>query len=214
MADRLGRWVQIAFLFFFRPWMRSRIRTVRLGTHEDPLPGRPLLLVANHVSWWDGFLLLSLQRSIRPDARLTTVMLEREIRRVPFLRLLGATGLVPGSLASLRGLLKRLRDSWAKTPKGALAFFPQGGIWPSARRPLSFQPGIRRIARDAAPCAVLPIGLHVEPLNRLIPTAFVTVGTPILVHDDLDPAALEAAVRSCLDQTAQLLSDQGEALAA
>ncbi|NDC23809.1 MAG: hypothetical protein EBZ49_06730, partial [Proteobacteria bacterium] len=49
----------------------------------------PLLLVANHVSWWDGFFLFEIQRRVRPQAKLFTVALEETYRKNSVLRKLG-----------------------------------------------------------------------------------------------------------------------------
>ena len=206
------RFVQRSFLFCFRPFMRSRLRVVRSGEVRDVEPTRPLVLVANHVSWWDGFLLLDLARRARPKSRMLTVMLESELRRVPLLRALGGIGLTPGALGPLRALLDRLRSFWSSEPSGMLAVFPQGKIWPTGRRPLGFRPGLRRFVTDAVPCTILPVGLHVEPLNHLAPTAFVRVGPPIPVDQasSFDLARVEAAVADCLDHTMTRLVTLGE----
>ncbi len=170
----------------------------------------PLLLAANHVSWWDPFTLREAQRALRPSAPFFTVMLEAELARRPFLRRLGVVGLDPVSPASLRACIRQLRRLLEERPDGAVCFFPQGRIWPSFKRPLGFRAGIGLVARVLAPLVVLPIGLHVEPLSATRPTVFASAGEPIPVDDHLDPAAVEAAVTQEVDAIHAFLSRHGE----
>src|SRR5947208_2199405 len=86
-----ARWTPLfvrAFELAWRPWMRSRLH-VRIGQMPATLSADvPLLLVANHTSWWDGFVLRELQRRLRPDAPLYTLMSSAELARFPALRLM------------------------------------------------------------------------------------------------------------------------------
>jgi 1-acyl-sn-glycerol-3-phosphate acyltransferase len=198
-----------AFELVFRPWMHRRLAGVHVaGVPRDFPTDRPLLLVANHSSWWDPFLVREVQRELRPGAPLYTLMLRSELVRRPLLRRLGVVGIdgdTPSSvLAALRFLGRRLRDR----PDGAVLLFPQGRIWPSGCRPLGFRPGVELFARrlDAA---VLPVGLHLEPLNRIAPTAFVSIGE--VLPSTASVARIEAEVEEELDRILSFLSLHGEA---
>jgi hypothetical protein len=63
-----------AFELFFRPWRDARVRTLAAGLPRGLLDGVPLLLAANHVSWWDPFTLRDVQRALRPSAPFFRVM--------------------------------------------------------------------------------------------------------------------------------------------
>jgi 1-acyl-sn-glycerol-3-phosphate acyltransferase len=202
-----------AFDVFFVPWRRRRLAGVHVaGLPAAPPRGEPLVLIANHTSWWDGFLLREVHRALRPDARLVTIMLADQLRRFPFFRLMGAEGVQPGSVGSLRALLHRLDALRAREPELVVSFFPQGRIWPADRRPLGFRPGVERLIRRLAPATVLPIGLRIEPLNRLAPTAFVAVGPSLRATADarISVHALEAAVTRQLDAVRDVLACAGE----
>ncbi|HEX2081167.1 MAG TPA: lysophospholipid acyltransferase family protein [Longimicrobium sp.] len=199
-----------AFEMFFRRWRDARVRT-RLAGLPAGLPGDvPLLLAANHVSWWDPFTLREVQRALRPAAPFFTVMLESELARRPFFRRLGVVGLDPASPASLRGCIRQLRRLLDERPDGAVCFFPQGRIWPSFRRPLGFRPGISLLAKELGPMILLPVGLHVEPLNATRPTVFVSAGGAMPVDGRLDPADVEAAVQREVDAVLVFVSRHGE----
>jgi 1-acyl-sn-glycerol-3-phosphate acyltransferase len=204
-----------AFELAFRPWMSRRLAAVRVtGIRPGVGAGRPLMLVANHTSWWDAFLLREVQRVLRPDAPILTVMLERELARLPLFRLLGAIGMNPDSPASVRGAIRGLREQVESDPRSTILFFPQGRIWPAHRRPLGFRPGVELFSRRLAPICVLPAGIHLEPLAAPAPTAFVALAEPIDVGAEGVPASvLERAMEDQLDRVLDLLAREGEGAA-
>lgn len=200
---------------FFNPWRNRRLVTAPVLGMPTSLPqDRPLLMVANHTSWWDGFLLRDVHRQLRGrQAPIYTVMTEAELRRHPFLRLLGATPLDPASPASLLRLLRTLQEQVQRRPDATVLIFPQGRIWPAWRRPLGFRRGVELVLRRLGPCTVLPIGIHIEAMNRVAPTAFVAIGEPRQSPgEDVTAQTLEDDVAARLDHIGGLLSKHGESL--
>jgi len=57
---------------------------------------------------------------------------------------------------------------------------------------------------------IVPVGLHLEPLNRPKPTAFVLAGTPVRWSDMGTVSAVESAVARQLDRIAGHLHRWGE----
>ncbi|HSJ25944.1 MAG TPA: 1-acyl-sn-glycerol-3-phosphate acyltransferase [Longimicrobiales bacterium] len=202
------------FDLVFAQWRRRRLRTAPVLGLPASLPrDRPLVLVANHTSWWDGFLLRDLYRVLRPGAPLHVVMLAEELQRHPFLGVLGGVPMKPDSPASVLGTLRRLHAEVERRPEAGILYFPQGRIWPAWRRPLGFHRGIELLLRQLGPALVLPAAIHVEALNRSAPTAFISLA-PVRESpgDDVSARALEAAVEDRLDHLAGLLAEHGEAL--
>ena len=198
------------------PGLKRGLNAVHYGgVARDLASDEPLLLVANHVSWWDGFLLRELRRCLGRDASHYSVMLSRELQKHPVLGGIGAVGIEPGAAASLRALLRDLSAWREECPAMSVSFFPQGRIWPAHRRPLGFQRGVEGIARVLLPVTVLPVAIHVEPLTGSRPTAFVLAGEPVRVADPSDTeglaASLEATIETLLDHTHDLLNQYGEA---
>lgn len=204
-----------AFDSFFQPWRARRLRTAPpVGLPSDLPADRPLVMVANHTSWWDGFLLRDVHRTLRPGAPMYTLMAARELEDRPFFRLLGAVAVHEGSAAGTLHLLRCLRRWTTERPDASIIVFPQGRIGPSGRRPPGFRRGVEFVIRAVAPCRVLPVALHVEALNHAAPTAFI-VGAPVIdVAAGLEARAslpaLEAAVTGRLDALAALLNEHGE----
>jgi 1-acyl-sn-glycerol-3-phosphate acyltransferase len=203
-----------AFEIFFRPWMGRRIQRVLVRAPYGLQSEGPVILAANHMSWWDGFLLREVHRRLRPDAPLFTVMLERELARVPFLRRLGAIPIDPTRPASVRAVFRALRAESVRDPAPLVSWFPQGRIEPSWKRPLALRPGIPALARALAPCSIVPVALHLEPLATPAPTAFVSVGAPIPVRTGPGAAprlgAVEWALEVEVDRVLTWIEERGE----
>jgi 1-acyl-sn-glycerol-3-phosphate acyltransferase len=171
---------------------------------------RPLLLVANHVSWWDGFLLMEIRRCLRPTAPFHTLMLETELAKSSFLRRIGTIGIDPASPASILRAARELSARLEKRPDSLVFFFPQGRIWPSRRRPLGFERGAEAFMKSTADVTVLPVGIHIEPLTRFAPHAFLSIGTPISSTVQPSASDLEHAVEHELDNILRFLDEHGE----
>jgi chlorobactene lauroyltransferase len=214
VRTRYSPGVWAGFELLFRPWMRRRLDGVHVRGLEDArwIPELPVLLVANHTSWWDGFLLREVHRRLRPSAPFHVVMTERELRRVPVFRWMGAVPLSDGPLAA-RSLLRDLRGRIDRRPDAVLGMFPQGRIWPSHGRPPGFRPGAAWLARRLAPLTVVPVGLHLEPLTRPGPAAFVSVGQPRVVRRAIDTTELEVMVALEVDALLAHTREHGEAAA-
>lgn len=210
MDSRFSPLAVRAFEAVFRPWRDLRVRTLLCGLPAELPRDVPLLIAANHTSWWDPFTLREMQRILRPASPLFVVMLERELARRPFFRRMGVHGIQPGDGGSLRRCIRQLRKHLDARPDGAVVFFPQGRIWPSFRRPLGFHPGVGLLARELAPLCVLPVALHVEPLNATRSTTFAAAAPPMWIDASLEPAAIEHAVTAELDALLAFLSRHGE----
>lgn len=172
--------------------------TAALG-HLDPK--LPVILVPNHISWWDGFFCFEVQRQIRPGSGIFSLMLESELKKFPILRKIGCFGIKPGNPASVRRAFEQFRDLVAVNPYRTLTFFPQGTISPLRHRPLGFRRGIETLGRMTGRVQYVPVAIHIEPLNHEKPTAFIYAGAPIdSANTDVTSKLLESEVIQLLEQ--------------
>ncbi|TVP43126.1 MAG: hypothetical protein EA350_14185 [Gemmatimonadales bacterium] len=209
----------------FRPWLRRQLAGIHLAGVDDAAAaiqanpsaaGAPVVFVANHTSWYDGFLLREVHRRLRPASPLRSIMLHAELSRSRTLRWIGGTSLDPDRPATLRGALRELdalRDQGV-----VISFFPQGRIFPATRRPLGFRPGVRLVLRRLAPVTVLPVAIHLEMGNLPRPTAWILAGTPEWIPGHragegmtaVGAEALDERVGDLLDRIQGLLCAHGE----
>jgi len=175
--------------------------------------GRPVVLVANHVSWWDGFLLREVQKRLRPTAPFHTVVVADQLEQHPMLRRLGGVPVEPARPSSVLRMLRtlgRLRQVEAETVFG---YFPQGRIWPTSRRPLALRRGVEAVGRMLAPVDVVPVSIHLEPMVDVRPTPFLWLGEPFRAthrDDTIFSDAVEERLADGLDQIRMRLDRWGE----
>ncbi len=128
---------------FFSGFMLGRaFREIRM--HGTPGgDGLPLLVLANHFSWWDGFIQYRLNGAVF-DRTLYTMMLEEQLRRHRVLNRCGCFSVRKGTrdaVESLRYCCGLLRDA-----RNAVLLFPQGRIESMHAQRIGFGSGVRYIA--------------------------------------------------------------------
>jgi 1-acyl-sn-glycerol-3-phosphate acyltransferase len=119
-----------------------------------PGESRPILLLANHCSWWDGFWLYDLNRR-RLGKRFHVMMLEEQLRTRGPLRYAGAYSI---DRASARGMVESLAYTaqLLQHPGNLALLFPQGIIESGSVARPAFQKGAWRVLEQLeAPVQVL-----------------------------------------------------------
>jgi 1-acyl-sn-glycerol-3-phosphate acyltransferase len=137
--SRLGTW-------FWAQWSRWGIRLLfedfRYEERVEVDPRRALLLVGNHISWWDGFWPLWLNHK-HLGKRFHAMMLEEQLAQRRFLRSAGGFSINPRSrsvIASLSYAAELLSD-----PKNLLLIYPQGKIHSLYDQPIRFEKGLEKV---------------------------------------------------------------------
>ncbi|WP_437734901.1 lysophospholipid acyltransferase family protein [Sorangium sp. So ce1335] len=137
----------------------------------------PLLLVANHVSWWDPLVILHASQHLL-DVDGHAMMDADNLRRLPFFALVGAFGVdldLPSDGTAAIRYAARLLDR----PGRAVWIFAQGRERPSDERPLGFRAGAAQIARVARRARVLPVALRYELAGEERPRLYLSIGEPV-----------------------------------
>lgn len=135
------RFLDPFYRMFFTVWFRLSDHLVFRAHHYHgslPKGEQATLLLCNHISWWDGAWML-LWNHKRLFKSFHVLMLARELEKRPFLRSLGAVGLLQGrqlpqTVAELSGICRK--------PNGLLLIFPQGEIRAAQEGPIRFQMGL------------------------------------------------------------------------
>lgn len=99
----------------------------------------PVLVISNHFSWWDGFILIQLNNKFF-KRRLHFMMLERELRKSMMLTKIGAFSIKKERLSSIESLnysLEIIQD-----PQNLFFFFPQGKISSIYTNEFIFEKGV------------------------------------------------------------------------
>lgn len=117
-------------------------RVVYKGKFVDK--GRPVLIISNHFSWWDGFIQLQLNREFL-HRKFHVMMLEKQLRKFMILNKGGAFSVNSGS----RGLIESLDYSvqLLSDNKNMILFFPQGEIQSVYTPYFHFEKGLEYILK-------------------------------------------------------------------
>ncbi len=158
-----------------RMFVRVRLRELAGNPRAAALP---LLLVANHPSWWDGYLALLLSRHY--GARRYLMMDAAQLTRYGFFAWAGCFGVeradardVARSIAYAVELLRQAEPTW-------LWLFPQAEITPARARPLALHAGAAHIVRRATAggrtVGVLPVAWELVFRGEQHPEVVLLVG--------------------------------------
>jgi len=203
---RLLRFFHLVFARFFRRHMGA-LRVPPWGMPAAVEPGRPLIVLANHPSWWDGVAFMLLPTHFFPDRPFFIPMDAAALGKYRFMRRLGVFGIEPGP----RGAVAFLRTARAvlEAP-GAMLWMNAPGRFQDVRdRPVGIAPGVVRLPELAPDAAVLPLALEYALWTERRPEMLAAFGTPIPAAEllALDRDAREARIRAALTETMDRLAE-------
>ncbi len=189
MSPRLAAWGRR-----YAAWQVGRdldgLHVAGASALGEALQAGPVLVLANHVAWWDGMVALALGKALGAEVGL--VARGETLTAYPWMRHFGVFPLHEGlrTRASMRAA-----GAFLDRPRRMLWYFPQGRQRPSERRPLGFQPGISRFALELG-AVVLPTALAYPFREVAVPAAAVHFGAARIAGAD---AAREQDVIAGLD---------------
>ncbi len=194
------------FLLLARRYARRRLaRSLdglrAAGVEEARRAARegPVILAANHVCWWDPFLVVALDEALGTEGY--ALMDAAGLRGLPFFARLGAIPLDRASPARMRAGL-RAAAALLDRPGRAVWMFPQGRLRPAHLRPLELHPGIGLLARLAPRAAVVPVAFQYAFSEQPAPMALARFGAPVPPETAAGPHGgerLERALEAALD---------------
>ena len=176
LSARKSPWFERVFAAYNRNLLCRRFEGVRVAGLEH-LRARahdaPLVLYANHSSWWDGLVVFQLSRVAGLEQY--AMMEEKQLREYPFHRRLGAFSVVRGDRrAALRSL--EYAGELLRGTERALWIFPQGETLPNDTRPLRLYSGAARVVARVGACYAAPVAFRYEFLEDFRPHVFARIG--------------------------------------
>ena len=193
--------------------MRRAFAAVRLSLASaalsgEHLGGRPVVLYANHPSWWDPAFIAVLAARLLPGRRLFAPIETEALRRYAFLRRCGLFAIEPDSRRGGARLLRvgtRLLDR----PDTLLCITPQG-TFADPRQPLALRRGLAVLLARAPDTVAMPLALEYPFWNESQPEALARIGPAVTLAGGLraDADAWHRALTEALERTCAGLADE------
>ena len=201
--------ISLFTLSFFRRiarrYFRRHFRAVRI---TDPFPNiqGPLIIYANHSSWWDPMISVMLAWKLMPTRQHFAPMDATALNRYAMLKRIG---IFPVEMNSARGAAQFLRTSLTVLAEGGVLWItPQGRFADNRERPLHFKSGLAALAaRVPGGCTLLPLAIEYPFWDERLPEALLHFGTPIQISTGT-AEEIEPHLKRALLETMEALQEK------
>jgi 1-acyl-sn-glycerol-3-phosphate acyltransferase len=179
--------ISAATLRFFRSIVRSYFRrhfravsVQQVEQFERLKDGGPLIVYANHSSWWDPMVSVLLAEQLLPGRRHYAPMDATALAKYPILRRLG---IFPVEMNSPRGAAQFLRTSQAILSEGGVVWITPQGRFADPRKPLEFKPGLGTLAVRVPGLTLLPMAIEYTFWDERLPETLLRFGSPLQIPE-------------------------------
>lgn len=199
------------FRFVFLGFARRHLRAVRVAARGLPPPddpARPLVVYANHPSWWDGVAFMLYSTELFPGRRMFIPMEADALGRYRFMTRLGVFGV---EQQSARGAVAFLRTAKAvlAEPSHMLWMNAPGRFMDVRERPVPMAPGLVRLAELAPRARFLPMAIEYPFWSERAPEMLAAFGAPLdgealaALDRDARAGALARGLEAAMDRLAE-----------
>ena len=171
-----SRWIEKLFAVYNRNLLKRRFNSLRVCGLEYLTAKNsqmPLIIYANHSSWWDGIVAYEISQAANLD--FFVMMEEKQLKNLFLFRKLGAFSVVRENLRSAIESLHYAANLLKTDSRRTLWIFPQGEILPNDTRPLRFYRGFAKIAEKVGRCSMMAVSMRYEFLGSYKPDVFVKI---------------------------------------
>ncbi len=174
----------------------DRIHYRQRSPYREEQRALPMIICANHSTWWDGYVALLVARQLGVDPYL--MMEEAQLRRYFFFSWIGCFSVdrqnARSAMQSLQYAARVLKEKQGRM----VWLFPQGEIAPNDYRPLEFFTGAAHLARLTTPSLVYPLAIRIDYLAEQRPNLFISLGEPLCINADI--ARTPGFLKQCTHQ--------------
>jgi 1-acyl-sn-glycerol-3-phosphate acyltransferase len=168
----------------------------------------PLIVYANHSSWWDPMVSVLLAEMLLPERKHYAPMDASALAKYPILRKLG---IFPVEMSSARGAAQFLRTSEAILAAGGVLWITPQGRFADVREELAFKPGLGALATRVPDVTLVPLAIEYTFWDERLPETLLRVGEPVRVAED---ASSEAGTLQLEDALAAVMVELKAAVVA
>ena len=199
-----------AFALYLIPLIKKSFSRVLLQ-NPQPVPGQPVLFIANHSSWWDGLIFFFLNKTIwHHDIHM--MMHEEGLKKYPYFRFLGAFSL---NRKNPKDILESLQYAEQLLKQGkTVVLFPQGDEFHQEIRPLKFQSGVVYLLERCQDVPIVPLSFYYSFGHEQKPDLWIRQGA-VLKYSGLEgssrkekTAFLQTSLTAQLDALKQVTIEE------
>lgn len=184
-----------------RGYFRRHFRAVRISGAEQMkrCGAGPLIVYANHSSWWDPMVLVLLASKLLPHRKHYAPMDASALERYG---ILGRIGIFGVEMQTARGAAQFLRTGLAILKDGGVLWItPQGRFSDVRDRPLAFKRGLAElVSRVPGGCTVLPLAIEYTFWSERLPETLLQLGNPLRGDAAASVGQFEDALLICMDE--------------
>jgi len=169
-----------------RGYFRRHFRAVSVQCAERLASvNGPLIVYANHSSWWDPMVSILLAETLLPGRKHYAPMDAEALKRYPILRKLG---IFPVEMSLARGAAQFLRTSEAILAAGGVLWITPQGRFADVREELVFKPGLAALAARVPEATLVPLAIEYAFWDERLPEVLLRVGEPLRVGESAEVA--------------------------
>lgn len=191
------------FALYVRWYIGRHFHALRLANgHRFPSASGPLIVYANHASWWDPLSFIIISRHFLPEGEHYAPMDATALRHYGVLRQLGMFPVESGTTRGAGQFLRAAREILA-TPGAVLWVTPEGRFTDMRTRPAVFRPGMAAMVARLGACTLVPLAFEYTFWDERLPEILLSCGEPIHVADGRrhSTAAWSEMLATALEQT-------------
>jgi 1-acyl-sn-glycerol-3-phosphate acyltransferase len=182
-----------------RSYFRRHFRAVSVQQPERfGQASGPLVVYANHSSWWDPMVSVLLAEQLQPAASHYAPMDAAALAKYPILRKLG---IFPIDMATARGAAQFLRTSQAILASGGVLWITPQGRFADPREPLAFKPGLGALAARNPGMIFLPLAIEYTFWDERLPETLLRFGEPLALAPGVSSEEATALLVEALSGT-------------
>jgi 1-acyl-sn-glycerol-3-phosphate acyltransferase len=213
-------WAQAFFYSYIALILRRDFSAFRICGEPPALPSdRALMAVPNHIGWWDGFFIHTLNRALW-RRRFYLMMLEDQLKRYRFFRHLGVYSIDPSSPGATRESME-YSLGLLSDPAHMVVIYPEGELRSQFHPPANLKRGAEWLARRVSaerggstagtagssglrPFTALPVTFLVQPWDSRKPEILARCGEPIPSEElAASPDSLKTGMRENWNRTVE-----------
>ncbi|KAA5540293.1 acyltransferase [Roseiconus nitratireducens] len=192
-------WFLDGFHRFLRPYLRRHFHAIAIESGRRPHladidPAVPMIIYANHPSWWDPLIAHFLNRSLFPGRQFHAPIDAEALEQYRVFEKLGFYGV---RLSSKSGAAAFLRRSVEVIDQGntALWLTPEGRFADARDHQAELMPGLAHLCTRIDSAIVLPLALEYVFWEERLPVCLVSLGLPIRVDQHRGDSKTDWSVR-------------------